>query len=185
MEILQYINEVWNPVRGYFGLYEASNYGRVRSLGNGKTHKTERILCPGKKKNGYLQVCLYKDGKRKYLKVHRLVWEAFNGPIPNGMQINHINEDKTDNRLENLNLMTCKENLNWGTRNKRAGKAIAKAKSKMVEQYTLEGEHIMTWFSARGVERELGHLGFDHSHISKCCNGNLKMHKGFIWKYAE
>lgn len=184
MEILNYINEVWKPVRGYFNLYEASNYGRVRSLNYNHTGKT-RLLSPGKTTGGYLQVVLYKDGKLKGFRVHRLVWEAFNGPIPEGMQINHLSEDKTDNRLENLSLVSAKENNNWGTRNERAGKGVAKAKSKMVEQYTLEGEHIMTWFSARGVERELGHLGVRECAISACCRGKQKTHKGYIWKYAE
>lgn len=101
------------------------------------------------------------------------------------MQINHINEDKTDNRLENLNLMTCKENNNWGTRNERAGKSVAKSQSKMVEQYTLNGVHFMTWFSAKGVVEELGHLGYDSAAICKCCKGKQNTHKGYIWKYKE
>lgn len=164
--------------------YEVSNYGRVRSLNYLRTGKT-RILSPFKTGGGYLQVGLWKDGKGKLYKVHRLVWEAFNGPIPEGMQVNHINEDKTDNRLENLNLMTPKENLNWGTRNERAGKSIAKSRSKMVEQYTLSGVYLCTWPSTISVERELGHLGFRTSHISECCNGKHKSHKGYIWKYAE
>lgn len=65
--------------------------------------------------NGYGQVCLSKDGKQHTYKVHRLVWETHNGPIPDNLQINHINEDKLDNRLSNLNLMTPAENVNWGT----------------------------------------------------------------------
>ena len=181
MEVLNYINEVWKPVRGYFNLYEVSNFGRVRSLGNGKTYKTGRVLSPFKAHNGYLRVELWKDEKRKTYRLHRLVWEAFNGPIPKGMQVNHINEDKTDNRLANLNLMTCKENINYGTGIQRA----AKSRRKMVEQYTLDGVHFMTWFSVKGVEEELGYLGYSASAISACCNGKLKSHKGYIWKHEE
>lgn len=177
------IKEIWMPILGYEGLYEASNRGRVRRLNYHHTGK-EKILRPGKNSSGYLQVCLYKDGKKSLL-VHRLVWEAFNGPIHKGMQINHLNERKDQNNLENLSLMTAKENTNWGTRNERAGKGVAKSLSKMVEQYTLEGEHIMTWFSVSGVEEELGQLGYNASNISKCCQGKLKTHKGFIWKYKE
>lgn len=173
------IKEFWKPILGYEELYWASNWGRIKSLNYLRTGK-EKILRP-RKSRGYLHVFLCKNGKGKNLYVARLVWEAFNGPIPEGMQVNHINEDKTDNRLENLNLMTCKENINWGTRNYRSGKT----QSKMVEQYTLEGEHIMTWFSASGVQKELGHLGFKHSHISDCCQGKRKTHKGYIWKYRK
>ena len=93
------IKEIWMPIFGCEG-YEVSKIGSVRSLDYLHTGKA-KILKPQKTHNGYLQVYLYKDGKLKGFKVHRLVWEAFNGPIPEGMQVNHLNEDKTDNRLEN------------------------------------------------------------------------------------
>jgi len=104
------IKEEWRPIPGYFGLYDASNFGRIRSLKFGKV----KILKPFGKKD-YLRIELNKDGKRKRYSVHRLVYEAFNGEIPEGMQVNHINEIKTDNSLWNLNLMTPKENSNYGT----------------------------------------------------------------------
>lgn len=174
------MTEMWKPVLGYEDRYEASNYGRIKNLNYKQTGK-ERLLSPCNTGKGYLQVRLYRDGKPKWYKVYRLVWEAFNGPIPEGMQVNHINEEKTDNRLENLNLMTCKENINWGTGIHRS----AKTRSKMVEQYTLDGVYVRTWSSMASVEMELGHLGFDQGAISKCCQGKQKTHKGFIWKYAE
>lgn len=178
------MTEEWRDIPGYEGLYQASNYGRIKSLNYKRTGK-EQLLKPSKESCGYLQVRLYRDGKPKWYKVHRLVWEAFNGPISEGMQINHINEDKTDNRLENCNLMTPKENTNWGTRNERIGVKIGKLRSKPVEQYTLDGVYVCTWPSTASVERELGHLGFDQGNISLCCIGKHKTHKGFIWKYAE
>ena len=104
------IYEEWKPIPGYFELYDASNFGRIRSLKFGKV----KILKPFGKKD-YLRIELNKDGKRKRYSVHRLVWEAFNGEIPKDMQVNHINEIKTDNSLWNLNLMTPKENTNYGT----------------------------------------------------------------------
>lgn len=168
--------EVWRDIPGWEG-YMISDQGRVKSLNYRHTCK-EKILRPWKERKNYLHVDLWKDGKVKRFLVHRLVWIAFNGPIPDGYECNHINEDKTDCRLENLNLMTRKENCNWGTRNRRA----AKSKSKMVEQYTLDGTHTCTWFSTIGIKRE---LGYSMGNISECCNGIRKTAYGYIWKYAE
>lgn len=168
------------PILGYEEKYWASNWGRIKSL-NYRNTGIEQVLRPAKNSTGYLQVILSNNGKNKMSLVHRLVWEAFNGPIPEGMQINHINEDKTDCSLTNLSLVSPKENINWGTRNKR----VAKSLSKIVEQYTLDGVYVRTWPSTVSVENELWHLGFRTTNISACCLGKLKSHKGYIWKYKE
>ena len=91
------------------------NYDNYEVFENGKiySYKTKKFLKPQTQKNGYQVVNLYdNDGKMKKYLVHRIVYEAVSGaPIPEGMQVNHINEDKTDNRFfENLNLMTPKQN---------------------------------------------------------------------------
>lgn len=104
-----YVGEIWKDIKNYEDEYEVSNLGRVRNK------KTKNILKIELTYNGYERVCLWKNGGKKKYRVHRLVYEAFIGEIPEGMQINHINEIKTDNRIENLNLMTPKENVNWGT----------------------------------------------------------------------
>lgn len=172
--------EIWKDIRDYESLYQTSNWGRIRSLdrwidnGAGGYIQKGRILKLRKDKYGYLKAHLYKKSCNKFFSVHRLVWEAFNGAIPEGMQVNHINEDKTDNRLENLNLMTPKENCNWGTHNQR----VSITKSIPVLQLTLDGELVKEWASAF----EAGRNGFDYSTIRACCNGKLKKHKGFIWK---
>ena len=172
-------NEEWRDIPNYEG-YQVSNLGRVKSLeridARGYRLK-EKILKP-KLVRGYYQVCLFKQAiKKKYL-VHRLVWSAFNGSIPEGLQVNHINEIKSDNRLENLNLMTPKENTNWGTRNERS----AKNRSKVVLQFTLEDILIKEYPSTKQAERE---TGFDQGSIVKCCNGKLKTAYGFKWKYKN
>ena len=103
--------------------YEVFEDGRIWS------YKKNRFLKPGIDKGGYQQVNLYDDeGKIKHYYIHRIVYETFTGkPIPSDMQVNHINEDKTDNRFfENLELITPKENCNWGTRNERRAKAQSK-----------------------------------------------------------
>lgn len=174
--------EYWKPVPGYEGLYWVSDFGRVKSLNYRHTGK-EKILILGKDRNGYLRIGLWKDGKAKRFLVHRLVWEAFNGPIPEGYDCNHINEDKTDNRLENLNLMTRKENINWGTHNKRISEKMTNGKrSKWVIKLSLNNEILHFYPSTAQVERE---LGYDQGYISNCCNGKRRTAYGFVWKYAD
>lgn len=168
-------NENWLPIEGYEGSYEVSDLGRVRSLGNDKKRKT-KILKPQMNEYGYLGVGLHKDGKQKIFKVHRLVATAF---VPNmfGLnEVNHINENKTDNRA--MNLMWCdrKENQNWGTRNQR----IADKLSKTVLQFSKSGEFIREWPSAHEVERV---LGYSQGYISNCCLKKYKSAYGFVWKY--
>lgn len=101
------MEEIFKPVLNYEGLYEVSNQGVIRSI------RKNRNMKPSTNYKGYNVVTLYDDcGPRSFL-VHRLVWMAFNGPIPNNLQINHINEVKTDNRLDNLEAVTAAENIRW------------------------------------------------------------------------
>lgn len=164
-----------------------SNWGRVKSLKRispqGHLLK-ERIMKPVKDKDGYLVVHLSKNGKRKTHKVHRLVAEAF---IPNDdperkTQINHLSEfEKTNNRVENLCWMSPKENTNWGTRNERIAKKMKNDKrSKIVHQFTLDGQFIKEYPSTHEVRRQ---TGFGRSHISECCSGKYKTAYGYIWRY--
>ena len=178
MENLNYEKEEWKDIKGFEGLYQVSNLGRIKSF----YRLEEKILKPLITK-GYYQVCLFKQAiKKKYL-VHRLVWSAFNGSIPEGLQVNHINEIKSDNRLENLNLMTSKENCNWGTGIERRVKNLINGKkSKPVLQFDLNDNFIKEYPSIRQVYRE---TGFAFQNIYTCCKGKLKQAYGYKWRYKE
>ena len=113
------MSEEWRDVVGYEGLYQVSSEGRVKSF---KWNK-ERFLKPRGNRGGYLQVNLYAGGgKPKKFYVHRLVCEAFHDNPDNKPQVNHVNEDKADNRACNLEWCTAEENTNFGTRNERSRK---------------------------------------------------------------
>ena len=171
--------EVWRDVKGYEGLYQVSNMGRVKSLGRkdrfGRVIK-ERILEPAVTHNGYLRVGLHVDGKRKMLRVHRLVCEAFHENPDNKSEVNHVNEDKTDNRACNLEWSTRTENCNHGSRNER----VAKALSKPIGQFSLDGKLIKVWQSACEARRQ---TGFDQGYVGAVARGKFKQAYGYIWKY--
>ena len=160
------------------------NYDNYEVFEDGKiwSYRKNKFLKPQTQKNGYQVVNLYdNDGKMKKYLVHRIVYESVSGaPIPEGMQVNHINEDKTDNRFfENLNLMTPKQNTNWGSGIERVTKSL----SKQVGAYR-NGELFMTFSSTN----DAGRNGFDQGSVSRCCRncfhreGN-NVYKGFEWRY--
>ena len=183
----------------YEGLYQVSNLGRILSLNYRHTGKAE-LMEPFDNGRGYLQIELWKNGKSKTCKVHRLVAQTFlpnpeNKPCINhkiegdeGKKINMVffNEDGTiDYEKTTIEWATYEENINYATRNERAGKTISKLQingkcSKPVLQLSLSGELIREWPSTA----ECGRNGFNQGHVAACCRGEEKSHKGFKWCYA-
>lgn len=162
--------EYWKPVVGYEGHYQVSNFGRVKSIKFGK-----EIILKQNIRGGYYIVNLSKNGIVKTYLVHRLVAEAFIDNTDNLPQVNHKDENKLNNNVDNLEWCTHEYNINYGTRNKKASKKL----SKPVLQYTLDGEFVREWKSTI----ECGRNGYDQGHVAACCRGKLKTYKGFIWEY--
>lgn len=186
------MTEIWKPVVGYEKYYEVSNLGRVRS------HKTEKILKPNTTRLGYQSVELFGDvgtGSKRLL-IHRLVGMAF---IPNPMeypQINHKDENPSNNNVENLEWCTAKYNMNYGTRlarqlahidysdpkRKEIARKNGRVTSRAVAQYSKDGKLIATYPSAKEAQRQ---TGADQSHLLECCHNKPLRHTagGYVWKF--
>lgn len=107
------MQEIWKDVVGFEGYYQVSSLGRVMSLN--RKYSGEHLMSPTKDKMGYMIVCLRKQGYKGNKKVHRLVAEAFIPNPDNLPQVNHKDEDKTNNNVENLEWCDCRYNINYGT----------------------------------------------------------------------
>ena len=160
--------------------YEVYEDGRIWS------YKTKKFLKPSTTNKGYQIVKLFdNEGKPKMFYLHRVVYESVSGaPIPENLQVNHISEDKTDCSFANLNLLTPKQNINWGTCIERRAKTQSKAntnnpkRSKAVGAYR-NGELVMSFPSTNEAQRQ----GFSQGSVAACCRGERKTHKGYTWKY--
>lgn len=155
-------------IEGYEGLYAVTADGRVWS------YRNQKFLKPISNKAGYLQVVLYKSGKRKAYYLHRLTSEAF---IPNPLglpQVNHKDENPSHNWISNLEWCDAKYNTNYGTRTQRIAQALSKP--------ILCVETGQVFCSAHEVERV---MGLDNGSIIKCCKGKQKTCGGCHWEYVK
>lgn len=173
--------EIWKPIEGYEN-YEVSNIGRVRSLNYHRTGK-EKILIPVLFKY-YLGVNLYKNGKMKCCKIHRLVAQAFIHNPDNLPCINHKNENKTDNRVENLEWCTVGYNLIYSNIHIKGANASKKKLSKPVIQFTLDGKFVAEYPSTMEAYRQ---TGIHYSNIANCCRGkeHCKSAGNYKWKFKD
>ena len=186
--------EIWKDIIGYEGLYQVSNLGRVKSLEryNRRNIKIpEKILVGCVNYKGYHKVLLCKDGRQKQYSVHRLVMNAF-VPNPNNYPVvNHKDENKLNNNVDNLEWCTVAYNNTYGNALEKARKTRKtsekwKARNtsykKPIEQCDLQGNLIKRWDSS--IDAEKG-LGLWSSHIRNCCRGEGKTCGGYIWRYAN
>lgn len=173
--------ENWKPIVGYEGIYEVSDAGRIRSLDR-KDCRGNRIsgkdIKPRLINSGYLMVHLRdENGKRTGKLVHRLVAETFLTANKGETQVDHIDENKTNNQLSNLRWVTPKVNTNHGTGIERA----SVSRSRPVNQLSEGGAIIKQFISATDAARK---LGIRQGSITNCCRGKHRYAGGFRWEYA-
>lgn len=163
------MQEIWKDIKGYENLYQVSNLGRVKSK--------RKIL---KAINGeYLKVGLSKNGKQNTLYIHRLVAKTFISNFENKPQVNHKDENKHNNCVENLEWVTFKENMNYGTKQDR--ESLLKTRYNVL-QYDLNGNFIRKWNNLREITKN---TKYKKSNIQYCCKGKQKTAYGYIWKYCQ
>lgn len=169
--------EIFKDISGYEGIYQISNFGRVKSLidTHGNIRKTEKILKEINTRHGYKTYSLYKNKKSKRILTHRLVADAFIPNPNNYVEVNHKDENKANNSVDNLEWCTRKYNCNYGT----AAERTAEKTSMPVYQYDKNFNLIKKWNRTSECEKH----GYKHQGIQASCKGRRMTHKGFIWSY--
>lgn len=180
--------EVWKDIEGYEGYYQVSNLGRVKSLarntsekGKNANNKKDTIL-KGSLTKGYLQVDFRKDGKRKMFRIHRLVSECFIPNPDNKPYINHIDGNKSNNTVDNLEWCTPKENVKHAMDNNLIIFKNNSGPSKGVDKFSLDGKYLESYPSQAEAVRM---NNFNCNKISYVCNGSKKQFGGFMWRHSK
>lgn len=160
-------NETWKSIKGYDN-YEISTLGRVRNK--------EKVLKAYKTDNGYFHIFLSKNGKQKQFLIHRLVADTFLKNPNNLKEVNHIDGNKGNNKIDNLEWCTRKQNVHhFFNSNQRNC-----TKPKSVVQYDLQGNKINVFKSIREASKK---VNIDAHYIIYCCKGIKKTALNYIWKY--
>ena len=182
------MQEIWKDIKNYEGLYQVSNLGRVKSFPRTGTHQaTEHILSQANGSKGYMLVVL-QNKSRKTCRVHRLVAEAFI-PNPNNLpQVDHIDDNKKNNCVSNLQWITNEDNMkkSWQTGARTLEKTYKRGKehfrARAINQYDMQGNFIKTWCSISEAERQ---LNLKRSNIGYCCQNKKKSANGYKWEYVN
>ena len=198
---MQSIAEIWKDIQGYEGLYQVSNLGRVKSLGRfiesrlkgvDKVWKAERILKTCKRTNGYIGVGLRKNGKGKNFNIHRLVAIAFLDNPENKPQVNHIDGNKKNNNVSNLEWVTNSENQKHAYKHgliktipteDRYNYDKEHHMSKKVRQLDMNGNVIAEYFSFAQAARAVGLKSY--TNISNAAKNDKLTAKGYKWELVE
>lgn len=188
--------EIWKDIKGFEGYYQVSNYGNIKSLTrfDGIRERQGQEIKQSLKYNGYLQVGLRKNSERKFCSVHRLVAIHFLDNPENKLQVNHIDCNKQNNNINNLEWTTSKENLYHAKIN---GLRNNMPKGEKHPNFGKYGEHSKSAKKVVRYNRDTGEAklynakilakedGFDVTSISKCCHKKLKTHKGYEWYFEK
>lgn len=186
------MKEIWKSVEGFEGLYEVSNLGRVRSLDRevrnrgGIAVKRGKILSPKNVNTNYKAVNLWKKNKGYMRLVHRLVAIAFLPNPENLPQVNHKDEDPSNNNVNNLEWCDSAYNANYGTaiaRRSAKTKGVPRPQNgKPIAQYTKDGRLVKIYLTAMEAARA---LTADNSSICHCANGAYKSSYGYVWRWVD
>lgn len=177
--------EIWKDVIGYEGLYQVSNLGRIKSLRRTITKSNGKSMCVAERilksffNRGYEYVTLSKEAKQPNLKVHRLVAEAFLPNDNNLPDVNHIDENKANNRVENLEWCTKEYNRAYGTLNARVKSTWRKLHGRKVALISIANGVIKIYECTKDVEID----GFDRRAVDRVCKGVGHTHKGCKFAY--
>ena len=182
------MQEIWKDIPNYFDKYQISNFGNVKST-NYKSTKKERIMKPTINSSGYYKIELYKNGKSNIYYVHRLVALVFIPNPENKTQINHIDGNKTNNNVSNLEWVSVSENqihainLNLRERSPMTGRTGKQnPNSKKILQYDMAGNFIAEW---NGIAEAARQINGKACSISNNLSKRTKSSYGYIWKYAD
>ena len=181
------MEEIWKGIKGYEGLYQVSNLGRVKSLERVSKHTKgymahykEKILASISEKNGYVRTILTKNNTSKSYYIHRLVAEAFIPNPDNLPEVNHIDENKANNCVNNLEWCTHKYNSNYGTRLKK--EHISHINHPKLSKRVLCVETGIIYNSAHEANRQ---TNINLTNICKVCRGERHIAGGYHWEYID
>lgn len=170
------MQEIWKDIKGYEGLYQISNLGNVKSFPRKGTHTIkERIIKFTKSNKGYCIAVLKNNYVQKALSVHRLVAQAFIPNPDNLPQVNHIDGNKLNNCVDNLEWCTNKQNRKHASKNHLLF-------TRHINQYDLDGNFIKEWYSVMEASK---FYDINCNSLRSACRSKKGIYKGFIWKYVE